>query len=233
MKKKIALTVAVLMVVGIVALAGSSFADSHILEITAYINREIKMTWDGQAFEPKDDGERLYPIVYNGRTYLPAKFVADKAGVDVDWDDDTKTVIFKNRIIDIDLTTPYKDAENYTDSTSSNALANLPFTKFDLEIEGYDDDYELEVEFELYSNGWYKAEVEIELDDSDEVELTGRKALNYLLPIFSNMNLKANMSQEEIITAVIDAFDWDYDYEEFELEVYFGNGARIDIDIED
>jgi hypothetical protein len=233
MRKKIALALAVLMVVGIAAFAGTSFADSHTSQITAFINRGISMTWDGRDFEPREnDGSRLYPIVYEGRTYLPAKFVADKAGVDIDWDANTQTVIFNSRVINIDLTTPYKDAQGNTVTSPPSTLNNLPFIKFDLEIEGDDDDNELEVEFELYSNG-YKAEVEIELDDHKEVELSGERALDYLLPIFKAMDLNASMSQEEIINAVIDAFDWNYGYEEFELEVRFRNGARIEIDIED
>lgn len=242
MRKKIAVTLAVLMLLGAVAVAGTSFADSHITKIEAYLNREIKLTWDGQTFEPMDDGERLYPIIYGGRTYLPAAYVANKAGVDVDWDDDTKTVSFDTRVMNIDLTIPYKDANDYTGSTSTDVKADLSalsFTKFDLEVDGYNDDHELEIEFELYSNGWYKAEIELELDDSEELELTGQKALDKLLPFFEDLNLTADMSQKDVVDAVMEAlkdsafFDWDYGYEEFELEVYFTNGTKIDIDIED
>ena len=245
MKKKIAIALAVLMVIGVAALATSSFADTHTSQITAFINREIKMTWDGRAFEPREnDGTRLYPIVYEGRTYLPAKFVADKAGIDVDWDANTQTVSFDTRVMNIDLTTPFRDDDSFGSSSSSSssgstsdsvarALANLPFTKFDLDIEGDDDDYELEVDFEIYSSGNYKAEVEIELDDRKEMELNGRKALEYMLPILEDLNINASMSQREIINEVIRAFDWDHGYEDFELEVQFRNGTRIDIDIED
>ena len=234
MKKTIALSVAALMVLGMVALTGTIFADTHTSQITAFINRGISMTWDGKAFEPKEnDGSRLYPIVYEGRTYLPAKMVADQAGIDVDWDANTQTVVFKSRVIDIDITTPYKDAENAADAITSDALANLPFYRFHLEIEGDDDDNELEVDFKLYAGRSYEAEVEIELDDQKELELNGERALNYLLPIFEDLNINAAMSQKEIIDEVIRAFNWQYGSEEFELEVYFNNGTRIDIDFED
>ena len=241
MKKKIAIALAVLMVVGVAAVASSSFADTHTSQITAFINREIKMTWDGRAFEPREnDGTRLYPIVYEGRTYLPAKFVADKAGVDVNWNASTQTVSFDTRVVNVDLTTPFRDDNSFGSSSSGSttdsvarALANLPFTKFDLDIDGDDDDDDLDVEFEVYSSGSYKAEVEIEIDDRKEVELNGERALNYLLPIFEDLNINANMSQRDIVNEVIRAFQWRYGYDEFELEVRFRNGTRIDFEIED
>lgn len=235
MKKRIAIALAILMIAGLAAVAGASFADSHTTPINALINRGISMTWDGSAFEPREnDGGRLHPIVYNGRTYLPAKFVADKAGVDVDWDASTQTVSFTSRTINIDLTTPYKDADTYTGSKSlTNSLAQLPFIKFNLEIEGDDDDDELDVEFELYSGGRFKAEVEIEVDDRKEMELTGLAAMEYLLRVFEDMNLRTNMSKQEIVNEVIRAFNWTRGYEEFELEVRFSDGTRIDIDIDD
>lgn len=235
MKKKIALTVAVLMVVGIAAVAGTSFADSHTSQISAFINRGISMTWDGRAFEPREtDGSRLYPIVYDGRTYLPAKFVADKAGIDVDWDASTQTVIFNSRMVNIDITEPYRDASSSSSTDNrTRAIENLPFTKFDLEIEGDDDDDELEVDFELYSGGRYKAEVEIELNDRKEIELEDQAALDYLLPIFNRMDIKASMTKQQIVNEVIRAFDWRHGYEEFELEVRFKDGTRIDVEIDD
>ncbi|MDW7671381.1 MAG: YusW family protein [Bacillota bacterium] len=236
MKKRIAIALAVLMVVGIAAVAGGSFADSHTSQITAFINRGISLTWDGRAFEPREtDGSRLYPIVYNGRTYLPATFVADQAGVDVHWDANTQTVIFNSRTINVDLTEPFRDGSTSSDSTDSRtrALENLPFTTFDLEIEGDDDDDELDVDFELYSNSRYKAEVDIELEDRKDADLEGQAALDYLLPIFNRMDIKASMTRQQIVNEVIRAFDWRYGYEEFELEVRFKDGTRIEIEIDD
>lgn len=255
MKKTIAVGLALLMVAGAVVLAGTSFADSHTSQITAFVNRGIKMTWDGQAFEPREtDGSRLYPIVYEGRTYLPAKFVADKAGIDVNWNANTQTVEFTSQVVTIDLTTPYRDVDSSATPSSSpgsgsssssgsssavtpsdslaRAIANLPFTKFDLDIEGDDDDDDLSAAFELYSNGTFKAEVEIEVNDRKEMELNVDRALNYLLPIFQDMKINAGMSQRDIINEVIRAFKWQHGYDEFELEVRFRNGTRIDIEIE-
>lgn len=236
MKKSIAIVLAILMIAGAAAVAGTSFADSHTTSITAFLNRGISMTWDGGAFEPREsDGSRLYPIVYNGRTYLPAKFVADKAGVDVDWDASTQTVIFNSRAVKIDLTEPYRDSSSSGSGTgiTQAAIERLPFTKFDLDIDGDDDDDDLDVEFEIRSNGSVYAKVEIEIDDRKEVELTGQAAIDYLLPIFQKLDINASMSQSQIIDRVMKAFNWARGYEEFELEVRFKDGIRIDIEIDD
>lgn len=78
--------------------------------ITAVVNKEIKITWNGESFVPRDDdGSVLYPIIYKGRSYLPVKYVAEKAGVTVDWDSNSKTI----KLTQADanpVDEPYKDA---------------------------------------------------------------------------------------------------------------------------
>lgn len=68
--------------------------------ISAIINKDIKITWNGQPYTPVDDvtNEPMYPIVYKDRTYLPVRYVAEKAGVDVGWDGNTSTVILNREV---------------------------------------------------------------------------------------------------------------------------------------
>lgn len=61
--------------------------------IEAWLCPDVKMEWNGVEFSPtEDNGERVYPIIYNDRTYLPVRFVAEKAGVTVGWDGVNNTV---------------------------------------------------------------------------------------------------------------------------------------------
>lgn len=61
--------------------------------IQAWLCPDVSMEWNGVEFSPtEDNGERVYPIIYNDRTYLPVRYVAEKAGVSVGWDADTNTV---------------------------------------------------------------------------------------------------------------------------------------------
>jgi len=91
--KKVALKVVVTTIVMSAVFASGVYAGSTLEQISAYLNKGVTLTWNGQAFYPQeDDGSRVYPITYNGRTYLPVKFVAEKAGLNVDWDEVTSTV---------------------------------------------------------------------------------------------------------------------------------------------
>lgn len=55
------------------------------------------MTYNGKAFNPVDTSGVSYPpITYKDRTYIPARFVAERAGMSVDWDEASQTVIFRS-----------------------------------------------------------------------------------------------------------------------------------------
>jgi len=91
--KKKALKVIVSTFVISAAFIGGVYAGPTLEQISAYLNKGVTLTWNGEAFYPYDeDGTRVYPITYNGRTYLPVKFVAEKAGLNVGWDATTSTV---------------------------------------------------------------------------------------------------------------------------------------------
>jgi hypothetical protein len=77
------------LLMGITAVA---FADSGV-DVTAVLSGTIKMKLNGQDFNPQDtDGTYVKPLVYNGRTYLPVKFLAQALNIPVDWDGSTSTV---------------------------------------------------------------------------------------------------------------------------------------------
>src|SRR5690606_10675405 len=62
--------------------------------IKANLNHGIKITLDGKPWTPRDaQGNALTPITYKGSTYLPVRAVAEAAGISVDWDAATQTVI--------------------------------------------------------------------------------------------------------------------------------------------
>ena len=100
-----------------------------------------------------------------------------------------------------------------------------PYTQFELEIESAGKELSVELE-------GAKAEVEIEQKGSKDIELKGKKAIDYLLPILENLNINASMSQEAIIEKVLAAFAWEGKYEEFELYVIFPDGSKIKFEVE-
>lgn len=61
---------------------------------TAYINKALKMTVNGNFFFPTEtDSSPLYPITFNDSTYLPARALAECLGAKVDWDSASNTVV--------------------------------------------------------------------------------------------------------------------------------------------
>lgn len=68
-------------------------AASNNQTISALLNRDITVTYNGKAQSFKDvNGNAVYPITYNGTTYLPVRGVSDLLGVAVNWDQASNTV---------------------------------------------------------------------------------------------------------------------------------------------
>ena len=56
--------------------------------------RDIKITLDGKQLTPTDvNGNAVDPFIIDGTTYLPVRAVSEALGLNVDWDNDTSTVI--------------------------------------------------------------------------------------------------------------------------------------------
>lgn len=63
-------------------------------EIKAYLNYDITVTYNGNTQTLKDAaGNTVYPVSYNGTTYLPVRAVSNMLGIEVEWDGATRTVI--------------------------------------------------------------------------------------------------------------------------------------------
>ena len=73
---------------------GFIYANSNAKEILAHFNN-IKITVNGQQVEMDDDDVK--PFIYEGRTMVPLRFVAEALGADVGWDSKTKTAIINSK----------------------------------------------------------------------------------------------------------------------------------------
>lgn len=62
--------------------------------ISAYLTYNTKVKLDGQLQNLYDgNGNQVYPINYQGTTYLPIRAISNLLGIDVGWDGATKTVL--------------------------------------------------------------------------------------------------------------------------------------------
>lgn len=113
MKKKILKSVSFILLACLLLGIGA-VAAVNSEEITALLSRDIKVEYDGKTQTFKDaNNKKVYPIVYNGTTYLPVRAVADLFKVSVDWNNETQTVILGQ------------------DKSKAPELHNFTVTKFD------------------------------------------------------------------------------------------------------
>lgn len=93
MKKKFVKTLCVAMGM-MMCFCSGAYAAGNVQAISAFINRDITIKLDGVTQTMKDaKGSRVYPIIYNGTTYVPLRAVSNILGVDVTWDGATQTVL--------------------------------------------------------------------------------------------------------------------------------------------
>jgi len=70
------------------------FGSSLTTEIKAILSKEVNVKYQGEIQVMKDGaGNVVYPIMYNGTTYLPIRAVSNMLDIPVNWDASTKTVI--------------------------------------------------------------------------------------------------------------------------------------------
>ncbi len=91
MKKTLKIIVLTLTLITVFALG--VFADSINEQISALLNKAITITFNGESVVLNDaSGARVYPITYNGTTYLPARAICNLTKTDIEWDGATNTV---------------------------------------------------------------------------------------------------------------------------------------------
>ncbi len=108
------------------------------------------------------------------------------------------------------------------ESNESVTPTNYGFTSFDLSIDTPDDNDAIDVDYE---NGRSGTEIDYQ-NKMEETSLGGDEAGTALDPIFSNLEMTPEMSQEEIISKITEAFGVT-EYQDFELEVEFEDGTEV------
>ncbi len=103
-------------------------AAGNLKEIRAYLNYGVTVKYNGQVQTMLDEsGARVYPITYEGTTYLPVRAVAGMLGLPVNWDQTTQTVQLGPEEVGTDLINTFKPYTNYiSDPKNSDAYYKAP-----------------------------------------------------------------------------------------------------------
>lgn len=111
MKKK--RLVAILVAVSLISVFAGAAAGSLITEIRAELRHDFRIVIDGEEKTFKNvNGEKVYPILYDGTTYLPIRAVGEMMGKTVYWYEDDKLIEFKDNsstVTDADVIVKSKD----------------------------------------------------------------------------------------------------------------------------
>ncbi|AFC33816.1 hypothetical protein PM3016_7240 [Paenibacillus mucilaginosus 3016] len=74
------------------AVGAWAYADDALKQISAYQNAGITIKVNGSSVDLSSEDGMMYPIIYEGHSYVPAKALAEAMGGTVKWNNDTKSV---------------------------------------------------------------------------------------------------------------------------------------------
>ncbi len=115
-KRRIALALALML-----AFATGVYASGAVQNITAQLCPDVKVYLDGQSQTFKDaNGQIVYPIIYNGSTYLPIRAIGGLMDKSVGWDGAKREVYLGEKPVAPD-TTPSSSGTN-TDSVAKDNI---------------------------------------------------------------------------------------------------------------
>lgn len=103
-------------------------------------------------------------------------------------------------------------------------MERLAYTDFELSVE-YSNHEEYEAELELERDNRVKAEIEDELKG---IEIKGPQAFDELYPLVEELTIQQDTSKEDAIQEVLKVFSLEDNYTEFELEIKFKDGTKIE-----
>lgn len=87
-------TKAAICIASIVSMSVGVMASNGVEEIKAYLRPDITIKYDGITTALSDaSGNRIYPLSYEGTTYVPLRAVSDLVGLNVDWDGEENAVL--------------------------------------------------------------------------------------------------------------------------------------------
>lgn len=226
--------------------AGKPDTKARPRDVTAALRDDFTVVVDGTVCTFADaNGKTVYPLLYQGSTYLPVRAIGELMGKIVSWDGRTNTVTLSDsEVTDADVIVgggakPGSGTAPLTmEQAKSKALVqegldaeDAVFTQTKLEWDGGRQVYDLE----FYANG-YKYEYEI---DAQTGKVLGFEAASGTPPDTAGM-ISKEKAQEIALAKVPGAtadhvrklkLDRDDGRQIYEAEI-FCNGAEYEIDID-
>ena len=98
-KKVISVTCLVVLIISCLSMGIYAIEKTEVIQ--ALKNYGITIKLDGQIKNLYDvNGTQIYPISYNGSTYVPIRAVSNLLGVNVDWDSENNSVLLESKKVE-------------------------------------------------------------------------------------------------------------------------------------
>jgi hypothetical protein len=163
----------------VVSSTAGAFAASNMQEIKAHLNLGLKFKVDGAEWIPNANSKNVYPITYNGTTYLPIRTAGEALGVEVGWDGANNTVWLGEGA----AAAEGREQKTFNvDVTLENGPMVLNVSKVTFEPSFKESDYSdpvpaiiLDVKVENTSHGmieWYVNQSKLVLNTKEQIEKT-------------------------------------------------------------
>ena len=242
-------TITVLTVAGLLT-AGAAAASAVRQTITAQLRPDITVEPNGSKQTLQDSqGNPIYPISYNGSTYLPIRAIGETMGLTVDWDSATQTVDLVGEVAsssnpgNTDLPTTGSDGETYIGRAKAKAIAladaglaesGVTFIRVDMDRD--DGRWVYEVEF-YYGSKEYDYDIDALTGD---IRSRDYDVENFTIPTSSGSDIGAEKAKSialshagltsSQVTFVKVERDWDDGRLTYEVEFY-QDGKEYDYEI--
>lgn len=130
-----------------------------------------------------------------------------------------------------------QEGTNTNDSNADNTTSNngddeavkmesLDYKDFSLSVD-YGSNEEYEAELELNRDNRVEAKIE---DDMKGVKIKGTEAFNELYPLVEQLTITQDTTRDEAIQEVLEVFNLADNYLEFEMEIEFKEGTKIEFE---
>ena len=113
--KKVSLRACLLMCLICIVLTGVVSATPTMKQIVAYLNYGLNIVIDGETKELyNSNGDKIYPITFDGATYVPVRSISELLGVSVDWDGNTNSVLLNTKVEKVNIIQGIEKATDYS-----------------------------------------------------------------------------------------------------------------------
>ena len=135
--KKISVSIKSILVILLVIALSVTAIGAESRQIQATLSPDISISFNGARQNLRDaNGNAVYPVVYEGTTYLPIRAVAELTGFGVNWDGSTRTVNLTNRT-DADRVRLTDIATTNYGVSATTDMARFPDYDFGFRLTGF------------------------------------------------------------------------------------------------